>query len=182
MSRIGKKPVKVPNGVDVKIEGSAITVKGPKGSLTQNLHPDVKISLKDGNIEFSISKNTKLARSLFGTVRMLVSNMVVGVTEGFVKTLEMAGVGYRATKQGKKLVFQMGFSHPVELDPPDGIEFQTEGANKIKVLGSDRDMVGQVASDIRRIRPVEPYKAKGIKYLGEYVRRKAGKAAKTATA
>jgi len=178
MSRVGKKPIDVPKGVEVKIEDGHISVKGPKGTLKRELNNRVKVVLKDSKLEFSIKDKTKESRALFGLTRALVANMVKGVTEGFQKLLELSGVGYRASKQGKKLVLQMGYSHPIEIDPPDGIDIQTEGLTKVKVNGIDRELVGQVAADIKKIRPVEPYKAKGIKYAGERVRRKAGKAAK----
>ena len=182
MSRIGKKPVEIPKGVEVKVTGTHITLKGPKGSASMDLDPVIKVKVEDNQIVVTRVNDVKEVRAKHGLWRSLINNHVVGVTQGFTKDLELTGVGYRAAKQGKKLVIQIGYSHPVEIDPPDGISFELEGQTKIKVLGIDRGIVGQVAANIKAIRPVEPYKGKGVKYAGQYVRRKAGKAAKAAGA
>jgi len=178
MSRVGKKPIEIPKGVEVKLEDGRIHVKGPKGSLVKDISRKIKVSLKEAMLEFSIKEESKEIKSLYGLTRSLVANMIEGVTKGFEKRLNLSGVGYKASKQGRKLILQMGFSHPIEIDPPEGVEIVTEAAGKIKVLGADRELVGLVAANIRSVRPVEPYKAKGIKYAGEQVRRKAGKAVK----
>ncbi|MFA4858220.1 MAG: 50S ribosomal protein L6 [Candidatus Margulisiibacteriota bacterium] len=182
MSKIGKKPINLPKGVEVKVSGDSVTVKGPKGTLNQKIDPAVLVEVKDSQVLLSIKSDDRRIRAKFGLYRALLANHVFGVTEGFIKNLEMSGVGYRAAKEGKKLVIQIGYSHPVEVIPPDGVSFELEGQTKIKVIGADRSVVGQVAADIKTIRPVEPYKGKGIKYGGQYVRRKAGKAAKAAGA
>lgn len=182
MSRIGKKPVEIPKGVEVKVTGDKIMVKGPKGTANMELDPDIKVKVEDNKVVVTRDRDDRELRAKHGLWRALINNHVVGVTEGFSKSLELTGVGYRAAKQGKKLVIQIGYSHPVEVDPPDGINFELEGQTKIKVTGIDRGVVGQVAANIKAIRPVEPYKGKGIKYAGQYVRRKAGKAAKAAGA
>lgn len=177
MSRIGISPISVPAGVDVKIEaGNTVTVKGPKGTLCQKLHKDMIIE-KDGDaITVKIPSNDKFHKSLHGLTRTLIYNMVVGVTEGFKKELEIQGVAYRAALQGKKLSLTLGFSHPVEVVPPEGISVEVPAPNKIIVSGCDKQMVGEFAANIRKIRPPEPYKGKGVRYVGEYVRRKEGKA------
>lgn len=178
MSRIGRKPIDVPSGVDVKIDGQIITVKGPKGTLTRELHKDMIIE-KDGSvINVKRPSEAKLHKSLHGLTRTLVSNMVVGVTDGFTKELEIQGVGYRAAKQGKDLVMNLGYSHQVIMPEIDGITITVEGQNKIIVSGADKQAVGQFAAKIREKRPPEPYKGKGIRYAGEYVQRKEGKAGK----
>ena len=175
MSRIGKRPVTVPGNVKVNIDGQTVTVEGPKGKLSQTLRPEVKVTLEDGVLQVTRAGDDKEERSLHGLSRTLVANMVEGVTNGFTKSLELVGVGYRATLQGKKLVLTIGYSHPVEFEPPAGIEFVVEGANKVHVKGADKQLVGDLAADIRSSRPPEPYKGKGIKYQGEVIRRKAGK-------
>jgi large subunit ribosomal protein L6 len=175
MSRIGKRPVTLPGNVKVNINGQTVTIEGPKGTLSQTLRPEVKVVIEDGTILVTRTGDDKDERSLHGLSRTLVANMVEGVTNGFTKSLELVGVGYRATLQGRKLVLTVGYSHPVEIDPPQGIEIAVEGANKVHVKGSDKQLVGDVAADIRSVRPPEPYKGKGIKYAGEVVRRKAGK-------
>ena len=181
MSRIGKKEIEIPQGVEIKLQDGKILVKGPRGTLTQELdHPELKFDIKEGKLNISRLSEDKKAKSLHGLARALVFNMVKGVSAGFTKDLEISGVGYKATKQGNKLVLQIGYSHPVEVNPPQGIEIVVEGVNKIKVIGSDKQVVGSVAAEIKEIRPVEPYKGKGIKYAGEFVRRKAGKVAKVA--
>lgn len=179
MSRIGKNPVPVPAGVEVKIaEGNYLTVKGPKGTLERQLSSDMNIALSEGQIVVTRPNDTKRIRSLHGLTRSLVNNMVVGVTEGYKKVLEINGVGYRVAKTGKKLTLNLGFSHPIEIEDPDGVTSEVEGTNKITVSGIDKEKVGQYAADIREKRPPEPYKGKGIKYETEHIRRKAGKAGK----
>ena len=182
MSRVGKAPIEITKGVEVKMEKDTVSVKGPKGQLTQKINSMIKIEVKDGKVLLSRVQNNKEARSLHGLYRALIANMVNGVANGFEKTLELSGVGYRAALAGKNLSISVGFSHPVDVVPPAGISFAVEGQVKIKVSGIDRALVGQVAADIRAIRKVEPYKGKGIKYIDEVVKRKAGKAAKTAGA
>lgn len=175
MSRIGKRPVTIPGNVKVNIDGQTVTVEGPKGKLSRTLRPEVKVTIEDGVLVVTRTGDDKEERSLHGLSRTLVANMVEGVTSGFTKTLELVGVGYRASLQGKKLVLSVGYSHPVEFEPPAGIEFVVEGANKVHVKGADKQLVGDLAADIRSARPPEPYKGKGIKYAGEVIRRKAGK-------
>ena len=177
MSRIGKLPVAIPAGVDVKLEaGNVITVKGPKGTLTRKLADDMNIAIEDGHVVVTRPNDLKKMKSLHGLTRTLINNMVVGVTTGFSKSLEIAGVGYRAAKQGNNINFTLGFSHPVVKEPPAGITFEVPAPNKIVVSGADKEKVGAVAAEIRTLRPPEPYKGKGIRYEGEYVRRKMGKA------
>ena len=178
MSRVGKMPIIVPKGVDVKIDGPNVTVKGPKGELSREINAEMVLEQSDGQIVVSRPTDQSRHRAQHGLTRALVNNMVTGVSEGFAKTLEMQGVGYRAQMQGPDLVLAIGFSHPVNIPPPPGIEFEVEGTTRIIVRGINREQVGQVAADVRKIRPPEPYKGKGIRYLGEYVRRKAGKAGK----
>ena len=182
MSRIGKMLIEVPKGVDVKIEGSLISVKGPKGELSRSIPSVISLSHEGSNITVKRSNEINKTRALHGLYRMLIANMVLGVSKGFEKKLELSGVGYRASKQGTKLSLQVGFSHPVVFDPPPGIEFKLEGQEKVLVSGADKELVGRVAAGIRSTKKVEPYKAKGIKYFGEFVKRKAGKAAKAAGA
>ncbi len=178
MSRIGKQPIPVPSGVDVKIEGSTVTVKGPKGELSRTFSDIMTIRLEDGVLYVERPDESREARSLHGLTRTLLANMVTGVSEGYVKNLEIVGVGYRATLKGKDLELALGFSHPVVVVPEPGITFDVPAPNKITVSGIDKQRVGQVAADIRKWRKPEPYKGKGIRYEGEYVRRKLGKAAK----
>ncbi|NLK21362.1 MAG: 50S ribosomal protein L6 [Epulopiscium sp.] len=178
MSRIGKLPIEIPSGVEVKIgDGNFITVKGPKGSLERKLPEEISIVVENNEIVVTRPNDLKRNRSLHGLTRTLVANMVEGVTNGFSKVLEVNGVGYRAQKQGKKLVLTLGFSHPVELEDPAGVESTLEG-NKITVSGIDKEKVGQYAAEIRFKRPPEPYKGKGIKYADEVIRRKEGKTGK----
>ncbi|WP_277288427.1 50S ribosomal protein L6 [Veillonella montpellierensis] len=176
MSRIGRMPIEIPAGVTVAYDNHVITVKGPKGELTRNLHPDMVVAVEGNEIKVSRPTEHKDHRSLHGLTRALVANMVTGVSEGFSKSLEINGVGYRAAKQGTKLVLTLGFSHPVEMEAPAGITIDVPAPNKIVVSGADKEVVGAVAADIRKWRKPEPYKGKGIRYEGEYVRRKAGKA------
>lgn len=178
MSRIGKTPIILPRGVEVRIEGLRVTVKGPKGELSRELDVEMSIEQRDGELLVSRPSDEARHRAMHGLTRTLVDNMVRGVTEGFSKTLEMQGVGYRAQVQGRDLVLAVGFSHPVRVPPPPGIEFDVDGTSKITVKGVNKQQVGQVAADVRKIRPPEAYKGKGIRYTGEYVRRKAGKAGK----
>jgi large subunit ribosomal protein L6 len=178
MSRIGRLPVAIPSTVDVTIEGRTLTVKGPKGTLSRTLHPDMTIAKEDGNVLVSRPTEQKMHKQLHGLTRTLVNNMVVGVTDGYRKGLEITGVGYRATLNGKKLTLNLGYSHPVEIDPPEGISFELENPTRLAVVGIDKELVGQIAAQVRASRKPEPYKGKGVRYAGEYVRRKAGKAGK----
>ena len=179
MSRIGIKPISVPAGVEVTVaDGNVVTVKGPKGSLTKEFHKDMIIKCADGVITVERPSEDKLHKSLHGLTRTLVHNMVEGVTEGFAKKLEIVGVGYRAQKQGKKLVLSLGYSHPVEMEDPEGLETVLDGQNIIVVKGIDKEKVGQYAAEIRAKRAPEPYKGKGIKYADEVTRRKVGKTGK----
>ncbi|TME63619.1 MAG: 50S ribosomal protein L6 [Chloroflexi bacterium] len=182
MSRIGRLPVVIPGGVDVKVDGSTVTVKGPKGQLARTFHPNVRIARDDGKITVNPGDETNATRALHGLTRTLIANMVAGVTTGFAKDLEISGTGYRAILQGKKLQLALGFSHPIEIDPPAGVSFTVETPQKLKVSGIDKEAVGEVAAKIRRLREPDPYKAKGVKYAGEYIRRKAGKAGKVGAA
>ncbi len=179
MSRIGKMPISVPDGVKVNLKGSDVTVTGPKGKLSQTFHPEMEIALEDGILSVKRPSESRQHRSLHGMTRALLNNMVVGVSEGFTRTLRVEGVGYRAQLEGASLVLNVGYSHPVQFDPPSGIDFAVEDRSKtIVVSGIDKQMVGEIAAQIRKTRPPEPYKGKGIRYDGEYVRRKAGKAGK----
>ena len=179
MSRIGKLPVEVPAGVEVTIgEGNLVTVKGPKGTLTRKMADDMNIAVEAGQIVVTRPSDLKRHKSLHGLTRTLLNNMVIGVTKGYEKVLEINGVGYRAAKSGKKLTLTLGYSHPVEMMDPEGIETVLEGQNKITVKGIDKEKVGQFAAEIRTKRPPEPYKGKGIKYADETIRRKVGKTGK----
>ncbi|NLY11711.1 MAG: 50S ribosomal protein L6 [Firmicutes bacterium] len=178
MSRIGRLPIEIPQGVDVKLDGNNITVKGPMGELSREIHSDMIVEVVDGSIVVNRPSEEKHHKSLHGLTRSLIANMVEGVTKGYSRNLEMVGVGYRAAKQGAKVVLSLGYSHPIEIDPIDGIEIEVPAPNKLTVKGIDKQLVGQVAADIRSLRPPEPYLGKGIRYEGEYVRRKAGKAGK----
>jgi large subunit ribosomal protein L6 len=178
MSRIGQAPIEVPSGVEVSVTAGRITVHGPMGELQRVLPEDIAVEVADSEIKVSRSKDSREVKALHGLVRSLVANMVQGVTKGYEKALEIHGVGYRAAKQGAGLEIQVGFSHPVKKDAPKGIEFDVPTPTRIVVKGIDKELVGQVAAEIRAIRKPEPYKAKGIRYEGEYIRRKSGKAAK----
>ncbi len=178
MSRIGKKPIDVPNGVEIKIAGSTVTVKGPKGTLTRSFNPDLTLKLENNQLLVERPSDHRTHRALHGTTRSLLANMVEGVTNGFSKTLELKGVGYRANKRGKQLVLNLGYSHPVEYTQPEGIEIEVPNQTQIIVKGIDKHLVGQVAANIRSYREPEPYKGKGIKYSDEVVRRKEGKTGK----
>jgi large subunit ribosomal protein L6 len=176
MSRVGKQPVIIPKGVDVKIEKGLVTVKGPKGSLERRMHPSMKVVMEGDRVTVERSSNLGFYRGLHGTTRVLIANMVKGVTEGFSKDLEIQGIGYRAQLEGKKLNLNLSMSHSAVYEPPEGITIEVPDPTRIRVTGIDKQMVGQVAAEIRAIDPPEPYKGKGIRYVGEYVRRKAGKA------
>ena len=180
MSRIGRKPVVIPQGVDVKIENGHVTVKGPKGELNSTIHPMMTAEIKDGEVIVTRPNDGKEARSLHGLTRTLVANMVQGVTEGFKKELEIVGIGYRAAKKGNNLEMNIGYSHPVVMEEKNGITIEVPEPTKIVVNGIDKQAVGQFAAEIREKRPPEPYKGKGIRYAGEYVAHKEGKAGKGA--
>ena len=178
MSRIGRLPINVPLNVDVTIDGRTVTVKGPKGSLSRSLHPDMTVSREEASLMVTRPTEQKTHRQLHGLTRTLVNNMVVGVTDGYRKGLEITGVGYRAALNGRKLQLNLGYSHQIEIDPPEGISFELENPTRLAVVGIDKELVGQVAAKVRSTRKPEPYKGKGVRYAGEYVRRKAGKAGK----
>jgi large subunit ribosomal protein L6 len=178
VSRIGKQPIPVPSGVEIKIDGSTVTVKGPKGELSQTLSDVISIVQEDDQILVTRPDDSRTARSLHGLTRTLVANMVIGVSEGYAKNLEIVGVGYRAAMKGNDIELQLGFSHPVVVVAEPGITFEVPAPTKITVRGIDKQQVGQVAADIRKWRKPEPYKGKGVRYEGEKVRRKLGKAAK----
>ena len=176
MSRVGRMPIDIPAGVTATLDGQVITVKGPKGELTRTLHPDMKVTAQDNVITVERPNDEKNNRALHGLTRALIANMVKGVTEGFKKELEIVGVGYRAQMKGKKLALTLGFSHPLELDAPEGITIECPSATRIVISGINNEHVGEFAAKIRGYRLPEPYKGKGIRYVGEHVRRKAGKA------
>ncbi|WP_404450876.1 50S ribosomal protein L6 [Virgibacillus necropolis] len=178
MSRIGLKPIEIPDGVEVKLDGNTVTVKGPKGELTRNFHNDMKVVIEDNVVTVERPSDHKEHRALHGTTRSIISNLIEGVHKGFTKNLELVGVGYRAQKQGEKVVLNAGYSHPVEIEPKEGIDIEVPKNTQMIVKGIDKELVGAVAAKIRAIRPPEPYKGKGIRYEGEYVRRKEGKTAK----
>ena len=179
MSRIGLKPINLPSGVEINInEKNFVEVKGPKGKLSEQISPEMAISIEDGVLNVSRPSETKKHKSLHGLSRTLISNMVIGVTEGYSKTLDIVGTGYRATKNGNKLVLTLGYSHPIELEDPNGIEIEVPAQNKIIIKGIDKQQVGNYAAKIRDYRKPEPYKGKGIKYSDEVVRRKVGKTGK----
>jgi large subunit ribosomal protein L6 len=179
MSRIGRMPVTIPDGVQVDIKGSFVKIKGQKGEMQRQFSHLMEIALEDGQVTVKRKSDHPTERALHGTTRALIANMVQGVSGGFEKTLEIQGVGYRAEMKGKTLVLNVGYSHPVEIEPADGISFDADAKTRqVKVMGMDKELVGKVASEIRKVRPPEPYHGKGIRYLGEYVRRKAGKAGK----
>jgi large subunit ribosomal protein L6 len=179
MSRIGRQPIEVPGGVDVSIDGTHVSVKGPRGTLERSLHPEMKLVQEDGTIRVERPSDEAMHRSLHGLTRTLVANMVEGVTKGYEKRLEIVGVGYRASLRGQDLEIAAGFSHPVIVQRPEGVEFEVPQPTRITVRGNDKQAVGEIAAKIRKVRPPEPYKGKGIRYEGEHVRKKAGKAAKT---
>jgi len=176
MSRVGRLPVLIPAGVEVKVEGNVVEVKGPKGKVVKEMPREIKISVEDNKVVVTRSSDEKKHRALHGLTRALIQNMVIGVTEGFQKRLELVGVGYRAAKQGRKLVLTVGYSHPVEIEPEEGLEIEVPAPNKIVVSGIDKEKVGALAARIRSVREPEPYKGKGIRYEGEVIKLKAGKA------
>ena len=178
MSRIGRLPIPVPSGVDVTINGRILTVTGPKGQLTRELHPDMTVKREEENLVVTRPTEQKTHKQLHGLTRTLVNNMVVGVTDGYRKGLEITGVGYRAVKVGEKLQLSLGYSHQIEIDPPSGISFELENPTRLAVIGIDKELVGQIAAQVRSTRKPEPYKGKGVCYAGEKIRRKAGKAGK----
>jgi large subunit ribosomal protein L6 len=178
MSRIGKKPIEIPTGVTITNDKNTVTVKGPKGELTRSFHPDMMIQVEENVLTVTRPSESKEHRTMHGTTRALLANMVEGVSKGFEKGLELIGVGYRAQKQGKKLILNVGYSHPVEMEPEEGIEVEVPSNTKIIVKGISKERVGALAANIRDVRPPEPYKGKGIRYEGEYVRRKEGKTGK----
>ncbi len=181
MSRIGRQPVEIPAGVDVSVaKNNVVTVKGPKGTLTQSLPAEMDIKVENNQVIVTRPSDVKKMKAYHGLTRTLIANMVTGVTQGYQKVLEINGVGYRATKQGKKLILSLGFSHPVEMEDPEGVESELDGQTKIIVKGIDKQKVGQYAADIRAKKKPEPYKGKGIKYADEVIRRKVGKTGKTA--
>ncbi len=178
MSRIGRLPIPVPSGVDVAIDGSNVTVNGPKGTLKRTLHPDMLLNREEGTVVVSRPSEQKMHKQLHGLTRTLINNMVVGVSTGYRKGLEITGVGYRAVLVGRKLQLSLGYSHLVEIEPPEGVSFELETPTKLAVVGIDKELVGQVAAKVRASRKPEPYKGKGVRYAGEVIRRKAGKAGK----
>ncbi|MCX7623258.1 MAG: 50S ribosomal protein L6 [Thermomicrobium sp.] len=178
MSRIGKRPIPIPPGVDVQISEGLVRVSGPKGQLELKVHPKMIVQRVDGTIRVQRPSDERFFKQLHGLYRTLIANMVQGVTEGFRKDLEIHGVGYRAALEGKTLVLNVGYSHPVRIEPPPGISFVVESPTRIGVVGIDKQLVGEIAAQIRRVRPPEPYQGKGIRYAGEVIRRKAGKAGK----
>jgi len=181
VSRIGRLPVDIPNGVQVELNGSKVRVKGPKGELSREFSSLITIKMEDNQIKIARASENPEERALHGTTRAVLANMIHGVSTGFVITLEVHGVGYRAEMEGKNLALFVGYSHPVKIEPPEGISFETEAkTHQIKILGFDKELVGQVAANVRNVRPPEPYHGKGLRYLGEKVRRKAGKAGKGA--
>jgi len=180
MSRVGRAPVPIPPGVVVRVEGAHVSVHGPRGTLERTFHPDVRVEVQDGKLVVTRASDQRQHRALHGLTRALLANMVRGVTEGYRVELEIQGVGYRASKQGETLVLTVGYAHPVEVVPPPGIAFEVPAPNRIVVSGIDRERVGQVAARVRAVRPPDPYKGKGIRYLGEHIRLKPGKAGRTA--
>ncbi|SMO79614.1 50S ribosomal protein L6 [Melghirimyces algeriensis] len=178
MSRVGRKPIAIPNGVEVKLNGTEVSVKGPKGTLTRTLHPEITVKMEDNQVIVERPSDYRRHKALHGTMRSLLANMIEGVSNGYSKTLELVGVGYRAQKKGNKVVMNVGYSHPVEVTPLDGIELDVPSQTQIVVKGIDKELVGAQAANIRAVREPEPYKGKGIKYADERIRRKEGKASK----
>ena len=178
MSRIGRLPIDIPSGVDVSLDGREVTVKGPKGSLALTVAQPITVAIKDGRVLVSRPDDERVSRSLHGLTRTLIANNIIGVTQGYTKGLEVVGTGYRVQARGANIEFALGFSHPVTVEPPAGISFTVEGNNRLTVSGIDKQAVGEMAANIRKIRKPEPYKGKGVRYAGEIVRRKAGKAGK----
>jgi large subunit ribosomal protein L6 len=178
MSRIGRLPIAVPSGVDVAIDGRTVTVKGPKGELTHSVAAPIEVSQSDGTLNVTRPDDERLSRSLHGLTRTLISNMVVGVTQGYEKKLEIVGTGYRVTAKGSTLEFALGYSHPITVTPPEGVAFTVEAPTRFTVAGIDKQQVGEVAANLRKLRKPDPYKGKGVRYAGEQIRRKVGKAGK----
>ncbi|PTX58195.1 LSU ribosomal protein L6P [Melghirimyces profundicolus] len=178
MSRVGRKPITIPNGVEVKLNGTEVSVKGPKGTLTRTLHPDINVKVEDNQVIVERPSDHRKHRALHGTIRSLLANMIEGVTNGYTKTLELNGVGYRAQKKGNKVVLNVGYSHPVEVEPLQGVELEVPSQTQVVVKGIDKELVGAQAANIRSVREPEPYKGKGIKYADERIRRKEGKTGK----
>ncbi|GAB3618124.1 50S ribosomal protein L6 [Okibacterium endophyticum] len=178
MSRIGRLPIEIPAGVSVNVDGSAVAVKGPKGELALTVANPIEVTVEDGQVLVTRPDDERESRSLHGLTRTLIANQIIGVTQGYTKGLEVVGTGYRVQQKGNSIEFALGFSHPVTVEPPAGITFTVEGNNKLTVSGIDKQAVGEVAANIRKIRKPEPYKGKGVRYAGEVVRRKAGKAGK----
>ena len=182
MSRIGQQPIKIPEGVEANYRQAVLVIKGPKGELKQKIRPELKVEIGQSEIKVNRKKNDRFSRSLHGLTRTLIANMIMGVTEGYSKVLKLVGTGYRVKKEGEKLTLSLGFSHPVTVESIKGIQFEVEDDDTIKISGTDKGLVGQVAAKIRQIRPPEPYKGKGIRYQDEEVRRKPGKAGKVGAA
>jgi large subunit ribosomal protein L6 len=178
MSRVGKKPIEIPAGVTVTVDKGFVTVTGPKGELTRQFNPEIEVKVEENVINVARPSDAKEHRALHGTTRAIIANMIEGVSQGFVRNLELIGVGYRAQKQGNKLVLNVGYSHPVEIEPEEGLEVEVPSNTKITIRGTDKQRVGELAANIRKTRPPEPYKGKGIRYEGEFVRRKEGKTGK----
>jgi large subunit ribosomal protein L6 len=179
MSRIGKKPIEIPSGVEVRVEGNKVIVKGPKGEISREFRPEIGFEIKEGKIFVFPKLETKMTKALWGTYRQLIFNMIEGVTKGYEKKLEIEGIGYKASMESENLILRVGFSHPVVISPPKGIKISVD-KNVITVSGIDKELVGQVAANIRNVKPAEPYKGKGLKYLGERIRKKVGKKATAA--
>lgn len=175
MSRVGKKPITIPEKTEVSLKADIITVKGPKGTLSRQIHPEVKLEISDTEIVAVIDSQDRKKRALQGLVRSLVANMVTGVSTGFERVLQINGIGYRAEAKGKSVLFNLGYSHPIDFPLPDGITAEVDKNNTVKLMGIDKELLGQTAASIRQLRPPEPYKGKGIKYADEYIQRKAGK-------
>ncbi|WP_430591596.1 50S ribosomal protein L6 [Humidisolicoccus flavus] len=178
MSRIGRLPIEVPSSVDVKIDGNVVTVKGPKGELALTVAKPIEVTLEDGQVQVTRPDDERNSRSLHGLTRTLINNNIIGVTEGYSKSLEVVGTGYRVQAKGSAIEFALGYSHPINVEPPAGITFSIEGNNKVTVSGISKQAVGEVAANLRKLRKPEPYKGKGVRYAGEQIRRKAGKAGK----
>lgn len=182
MSRVGREPIIIPEGVTVEIKGNGVKVSGPKGSLSLEMRPEIKAEVKEGKIIVTRQNEEQMSRALHGLTRTLINNLIIGVTQGYEKTLKIEGIGYRAAMEGEILVLSVGFSHPIKVSPPTGIKFEAKDNNLIKISGIDKGLVGQWTAKVRAVRPPEPYKGKGIRYLDEKIKRKAGKAGKAGAA